>query len=67
VAFRDGNLSVVWFNWRVAIATYNLVLCARQTIFLEHPTISEPQIYWSMNVLGFSHTELRTHWPFLPE
>tara|TARA_R110000744_G_scaffold37639_4_gene86124 strand:- start:14704 stop:15588 length:885 start_codon:yes stop_codon:yes gene_type:complete len=66
VAFRVGNLSDSGLIAR-ALRPYKLVLCAAPHYILEHPTISEPTDLLEHECLGFSHTELRTHWTFLTE
>jgi DNA-binding transcriptional LysR family regulator len=66
VAFRVGNLSDSGLIARV-LRPYKLVLCAAPHYILEHPTISEPTDLLEHECLGFSHTELRTHWTFLTE
>ena len=66
VVFRVGNLSDSGLIAR-ALRPYKLVLCAAPHYILEHPTISEPTDLLEHECLGFSHTELRTHWTFLTE
>ena len=61
--FRVGELSD---SSRIArrLAPYRLILCAAPAYLEAHPSITSPMDLASHECLGFSHTELRTHWRF---
>ena len=44
------------------LAPYQLVLCAAPAYLANHPAIATPADLSQHECLGFSHTELRTHW-----
>jgi DNA-binding transcriptional LysR family regulator len=63
VVFRVGELSDSSLVAR-RLAPYRLVICAAPPYLKAHGT---PQTPWDLEqheCLGFSHTELRTHWTF---
>ena len=47
-----------------ALAPYRLVLCAAPSYLEGKPPIETPWDLQNHECLGFSHTELRTHWTF---
>lgn len=63
VVFRVGQLSDSGLVAR-ALAPYQLVLCAAPSYLQDKPAIKTPWDLQDHECLGFSHTELRTHWTF---
>jgi DNA-binding transcriptional LysR family regulator len=63
VAFRVGELADSGLMAR-ALAPYRLLLCASPSYLAAHPPIRHPTDLAQHECLGFSHTELRTHWTF---
>jgi DNA-binding transcriptional LysR family regulator len=61
--FRIGELSDSSLVAR-ALAPYQLVLCAAPAYLDAHAPIATPHDLSTHECLGFSHTELRTHWTF---
>ncbi|PPU96494.1 LysR family transcriptional regulator [Xanthomonas populi] len=61
--FRVGTLSDSGLIAR-QLAPYRLVLCASPTYLASHAQLSTPWDLQQHDCLGFSHTELRTHWSF---
>ncbi|MHA6130510.1 LysR substrate-binding domain-containing protein [Pseudomonas fluorescens group sp. PF-1] len=63
VVFRVGVLADSGLVAK-ALAPYRLVLCAAPSYLEGKPAIETPWDLQSHECLGFSHTELRTHWTF---
>jgi len=63
VVFRVGQLSDSGLVAR-PLAPYRLVLCAAPAYLQGKPPITTPWDLQEHECLGFSHTELRTHWTF---
>ncbi|MHC8285659.1 LysR family transcriptional regulator [Pseudomonas sp. XS1P51] len=63
VVFRVGQLSDSGLVAR-ALAPYRLILCAAPSYLKDKPPIETPWDLKKHECLGFSHTELRTHWTF---
>jgi DNA-binding transcriptional LysR family regulator len=63
VVFRVGQLSDSGLVAR-PLAPYRLVLCAAPDYLHDKPEITTPWDLQDHECLGFSHTELRTHWTF---
>lgn len=63
VVFRVGQLSDSGLIAR-PLAPYQLVLCAAPAYLRDKPAITSPWDLQDHECLGFSHTELRTHWTF---
>jgi DNA-binding transcriptional LysR family regulator len=63
VVFRIGELSDSSLIART-LAHYELVLCAAPSYLERHAPIHTPPDLSGHECLGFSHTELRTHWTF---
>jgi len=61
--FRTGELADSGLIAR-ALAPYRLVLCAAPAYLQAHSAITHPLDLQQHECLGFSHTELRTHWTF---
>lgn len=61
IVFRIGELSDSSLIAR-ALAPYQLVLCAAPAYLERHAPIRTPHDLSAHECLGFSHTELRTHW-----
>ena len=61
--FRVGNLSDSGLIAR-PLAPYRLVACAAPSYLAAHDPIRTPMDLQRHECLGFSHTELRTHWAF---
>ena len=61
--FRVGNLSDSGLIAR-PLAPYRLVACAAPAYLASHEPIRTPMDLQRHECLGFSHTELRTHWTF---
>lgn len=61
--FRVGELSDSSLMAR-SLEPYRLVLCASPTYLADHPPIETPWDLQHHECLGFSYTELRTHWTF---
>ncbi|CAN7240567.1 LysR family transcriptional regulator [Pseudoduganella sp. LjRoot289] len=61
--FRVGNLSDSGLIAR-PLAPYRLVACAAPSYLALHDPIRTPMDLQGHECLGFSHTELRTHWTF---
>jgi DNA-binding transcriptional LysR family regulator len=61
IVFRIGELSDSSLIAR-ALAPYRLVLCAAPAYLERHPPIHTIDDLSKHECLGFSHTELRTHW-----
>lgn len=61
IVFRIGELSDSSLIAR-ALAPYQLVLCAAPAYLERHPPIQTIGDLSQHECLGFSHTELRTHW-----
>jgi len=61
--FRVGELSDSGLIAR-PLAPYRLVLCAAPAYLATHNPIRTPMDLQQHECLGFSHTTLRTHWPF---
>lgn len=61
VVFRIGQLSDSSLIAR-ALAPYQLILCAAPAYLERHGPILSPLELSGHECLGFSHTELRTHW-----
>jgi DNA-binding transcriptional LysR family regulator len=63
VVFRVGQLADSGLVAR-ELAPYKLVLCAAPSYLQGKPAIETPWNLQDHECLGFSHTELRTHWTF---
>lgn len=63
VVFRVGQLSDSGLIAR-PLAPYRLILCAAPAYLKDKPPIRTPWDLQEHECLGFSHTELRTHWTF---
>jgi DNA-binding transcriptional LysR family regulator len=63
VVFRVGQLSDSGLIAR-PLAPYRLILCAAPSYLKGRPPITTPWDLQEHECLGFSHTELRTHWTF---
>ncbi|THF64883.1 LysR family transcriptional regulator [Pseudothauera nasutitermitis] len=63
VVFRVGALSDSGLIAR-SLAPYRLVLCAAPGYLEGRPALRSPLDLRQHECLGFSHTELRTHWTF---
>jgi DNA-binding transcriptional LysR family regulator len=63
VVFRVGQLSDSGLIAR-PLAPYRLILCAAPAYLKNRPPITTPWDLQEHECLGFSHTELRTHWTF---
>lgn len=63
VVFRVGVLADSGLVAK-ALAPYRLVLCAAPSYLEGKPAIETPWDLQNHECLGFSHTELRTHWTF---
>jgi DNA-binding transcriptional LysR family regulator len=63
VVFRVGQLSDSGLIAR-PMAPYRLILCAAPSYLKGRPPITTPWDLQEHECLGFSHTELRTHWTF---
>lgn len=63
VVFRVGVLADSGLVAK-ALAPYRLVLCAAPSYLAGKPPIKTPWDLQNHECLGFSHTELRTHWTF---
>ncbi|MCS3468941.1 DNA-binding transcriptional LysR family regulator [Pseudomonas sp. JUb42] len=63
VVFRVGQLSDSGLIAR-PLAPYRLILCAAPAYLKGKPSIRTPWDLQEHECLGFSHTELRTHWTF---
>jgi DNA-binding transcriptional LysR family regulator len=63
VVFRVGQLADSGLVAR-PLAPYQLVLCAAPSYLLNKPPVKTPWDLQDHECLGFSHTELRTHWTF---
>jgi DNA-binding transcriptional LysR family regulator len=63
VVFRVGQLADSGLIAR-PLAPYKLILCASPLYLEGKPTINTPWDLQNHECLGFSHTELRTHWTF---
>jgi DNA-binding transcriptional LysR family regulator len=61
--FRVGELSESGLIAK-SLAPYELVLCAAPSYVASHPALDTPSDLRDHECLGFSHTELRTHWTF---
>lgn len=61
--FRVGELSDSGLIAR-RLSPYRLVLCASPDYLAKAPSLRSPQDLTRHECLGFSHTELRTHWTF---
>jgi DNA-binding transcriptional LysR family regulator len=61
IVFRIGELADSSLIAR-ELAPYQLVLCAAPAYLKRHPTIRNLADLSEHECLGFSHTELRTHW-----
>lgn len=61
VVFRIGELADSSLIART-LAPYELVLCAAPAYLARHPPLRSPQDLAAHECIGFSHTELRTHW-----
>lgn len=61
--FRVGDLSDSGLIAR-PLAPYRLVACAAPSYLASHAPIRTPMDLQHHECLGFSHTELRTHWTF---
>ncbi len=61
--FRVGTLSDSGLIAR-PLAPYRLVVCAAPSYLASHDPIRTPMDLQRHECLGFSHTELRTHWTF---
>ncbi|MCF3641254.1 LysR family transcriptional regulator [Rhizobium sp. TRM95111] len=61
--FRVGELSDSGLIAR-QLAPYRLVLCAAPAYLEQHGPLATPKDLQMHECLGFSHTELRTHWTF---
>jgi DNA-binding transcriptional LysR family regulator len=61
VVFRIGELADSSLIAR-ELAPYQLVLCAAPAYLERHPPIRTPLDLSAHECVGFSHTELRTHW-----
>lgn len=61
--FRVGNLPDSGLIAR-PLAPYRLVACAAPSYLAAHDPIRTPMDLRQHECLGFSHTELRTHWTF---
>lgn len=64
VVFRVGALSDSGLVAR-ALAPYRLHVCASPAYLAAHPAITHPTDLQSHECLGFTHTDLRTHWTFM--
>jgi DNA-binding transcriptional LysR family regulator len=63
VVFRVGQLSDSGLIAR-PLAPYRLILCAAPSYLKNKPALRTPWDLQNHECLGFSHTELRTHWTF---
>jgi DNA-binding transcriptional LysR family regulator len=63
VVFRVGQLSDSGLIAR-PLSPYRLILCAAPSYLKDMPPITTPWDLQEHECLGFSHTELRTHWTF---
>ena len=63
IVFRVGHLSDSGLVAR-PLAPYELVLCAAPQYLKSRPKLATPWDLQQHECLGFSHTELRTHWTF---
>lgn len=63
VAFRVGELSDSGLIAR-KLSPYRLRLCAASSYIANSPPIKHPTDLTQHECLGFSHTELRSHWTF---
>jgi DNA-binding transcriptional LysR family regulator len=63
VVFRIGELSDSSLIAR-PLAPYRLALCAAPSYLAQCPALQTPWDLQHHECLGFSHTELRTHWTF---
>lgn len=63
VVFRVGHLSDSGLVAR-PLAPYQLILCAAPSYLQDKTPIETPWDLQDHECLGFSHTELRTHWTF---
>ncbi|MBW8299110.1 MAG: LysR family transcriptional regulator [Hydrogenophaga sp.] len=61
--FRVGELSDSGLIAR-RLSPYRLALCASPRYLAKAPSLMSPQDLTHHECLGFSHTELRTHWTF---
>jgi DNA-binding transcriptional LysR family regulator len=61
IVFRIGELADSSLIVR-ELAPYQLVLCAAPGYLEQHPPVTTPLDLSQQECLGFSHTELRTHW-----
>jgi DNA-binding transcriptional LysR family regulator len=61
IVFRIGELADSSLIAR-ELAPYQLVLCAAPGYLEQHPPVTTPFDLSQHECLGFSHTELRTHW-----
>ncbi len=61
--FRVGELSDSGLIAR-RLSPYRLALCASPRYLAKAPSLTSPQDLAHHECLGFSHTELRTHWTF---
>jgi DNA-binding transcriptional LysR family regulator len=61
IVFRIGELADSSLIAR-ELAPYQLVLCAAPAYLERHPPIRTPLDLSAHECVGFSHTELRTHW-----
>ncbi|HUB91838.1 MAG TPA: LysR substrate-binding domain-containing protein, partial [Dyella sp.] len=63
IVFRVGPLSDSGLVAK-SLAAYELVLCAAPQYLKSRPKLATPWDLQRHECLGFSHTELRTHWTF---
>ncbi|WP_345777612.1 LysR family transcriptional regulator [Dyella sp. LX-1] len=63
IVFRVGHLSDSGLV-ALPLAPYALVLCAAPAYLKGRPTLQTPWDLQQHECLGFSHTDLRTHWTF---
>jgi DNA-binding transcriptional LysR family regulator len=63
VVFRVGELTDSGLIAR-QLAPYRLILCAAPAYLEKQETLTSPWDLRNHECLGFSHTELRTHWTF---
>jgi DNA-binding transcriptional LysR family regulator len=63
VVFRVGALADSGLIAKT-LAPYRLVLCASPIYLRNAPALGRPEDLTQHDCLGFSHTELRTHWTF---
>jgi DNA-binding transcriptional LysR family regulator len=61
--FRVGKLSDSGLIAR-GLAPYRLILCAAPSYLAGHAPVTSPWDLQAHDCLGFTHTELRTHWSF---